>query len=248
MNRASALRRVIVVSHLMRILITGVSRGIGRKLAQHAIDSGHEVLGCSRTVPEGRPFGGRHFKVDLADTVRLSGMFRQIRKEYGSIDALINNAAVARMAPFLLLRDEEIRRMFELNVFSAFNCIREAVKLFRRSCHPYPSIINLTTVATIYSLEGQMAYAASKAAIEQATRTLAHELAPLNIRVNALGLPPVRTALTRSVPAEKIEALVARQAIPRVCEFSDLVGPIDFLLSEGARMVTGETIFLGGVK
>lgn len=93
-----------------------------------------------------------------------------------------------------------------------------------------------------------MAYAASKAALEQATRTLSRELAPMNIRVNAIGLPPMRTALTRSVPKDKIEALIARQAFPRACEFSDLYGPIDFLLSEGARLVTGETLFLGGVK
>jgi 3-oxoacyl-[acyl-carrier protein] reductase len=237
-----------VVGDAMRILVTGVSRGIGRRIAQHAAEAGHEVLGCSRTLPEDRDFGGRHFQVDLADSAGLSAMFKQIRKGYGSIDALINNAALARMAPFLLLPDDDVRRMFELNVFSVFACIREAVKLFRHSSYPSPSIVNLTTVATIYSLEGQMAYAASKAALEQATRTLARELAPLNVRVNALGLPPVRTALTRSVPADKIQALVARQAIPRLCDFCDLFGPIDFLLSESARMITGETIYLGGVK
>lgn len=80
------------------------------------------------------------------------------------------------------------------------------------------------------------------------TRSLSREVAPLNIRVNTLGLPPLRTALTRTLKKEKIEALIARQAIKRPCEFLDIVGPVEFLLSDASSFVSGETLYLGGVR
>jgi 3-oxoacyl-[acyl-carrier protein] reductase len=175
-------------------------------------------------------------------------MFRKIKEEYGYIDALINNAGAALMNPFLLTPDSEIERIFRINVFAVFACSREAVKLIRHSKHESPSIINLSSVAVPWSIPGQSIYAASKIAIEQIARTLSHELAAMNIRVNTIGLPPMRTALTRSVDPARIKSLIERQAIKRMCTVPDILGPIEFLLSPAARFVTGSTLFLGGVS
>ncbi|CDM60017.1 MULTISPECIES: SDR family NAD(P)-dependent oxidoreductase [Rhizobium] len=229
----------------MIVLVTGARTGIGRGISEHLARAGHTVLGCSRRVPASLPEGYRHYQADVTDNSSLKAMFQTIRKDYGHIDALVNNAGTAAMVPFMLTSDSVARGIFDLNVFATMACCRGAIKLMRRSAAP--SIVNISSVAVRYSLEGQLAYAASKAAIEQMTRTLSREVAAMRIRVNTLGLPPVRTALTRSVHRAKIEALIERQAIKRECAMDDIVGPVDFLLSDSARFVTGETLYLGGV-
>lgn len=103
-------------------------------------------------------------------------------------------------------------------------------------------------VATPLDLEGEAAYAASKAAVESLTRVAARELAPFNITVNAVGPTPVMTDLVRNVPRPKMEALVGRQAIRRLGEPRDVANVIDFLVSRSSDFVTGQTIYLGGVS
>jgi 3-oxoacyl-[acyl-carrier protein] reductase len=231
----------------MLILITGTSTGIGRELAERLAGNGHIILGCSRRPAPAHIEGYKHFHLDLTLPDQVKQMFRTIKKEYGFIDALINNAGTAVMNPFLLTPDSDIERVFRINVFAMFYCSREAVKLLRHSRYEAPSIINLSSVAVPWSIPGQSIYAASKIAIEQAARNLSHELADFNIRINTIGLPPMRSALTRTVESSKIQALVDRQAFKRICTINDIVGPIEFLLSPAARFVTGSTIFLGGI-
>jgi 3-oxoacyl-[acyl-carrier protein] reductase len=230
----------------MLVLVTGTSSGIGRGLAERLAKAGHTVLGCSRR--EGPPpFDGyRHFQADLTSAEQVKEMFRAIHGEYGSLDALVNNAGTAIMSPFLLTPESEVQRLFEINVFAALRCTREAVKLMRHSKHETPSILNVSTVAVPWAIPGQSVYAASKSAVEQVTRSLSQELAQLNIRINTIGLPPIRTALTRSVDSDKIKALIERQAIRKMCTIDDVLGPVEFLLSPAARFVTGATLFLGG--
>jgi 3-oxoacyl-[acyl-carrier protein] reductase len=231
----------------MLILITGTSKGIGRALGEQLAQAGHTILGCSRRPVSTQSEGYRHFQIDLTAPDQVKQMFHSIKEEYGFLDALINNAGTAIMNPFLLTPDSEIERIFRINVFAVFSCSREAVKLMRHSQHEAPSIINLSTVAVSWSIPGQSIDASSKSAIEQATRTLSHELADMNIRVNTISLPPMRTALTRSIEPAKIAALIERQAIKRMCNITDVLGPIEFLLSPAAKFVTGSTLFLGGV-
>lgn len=232
----------------MLILLTGTSRGIGRALGEQLVKAGHTILGCSRRPLPTQIEGYRHFQADLTSPDQVKRMFQRIKEEYGFIDALINNAGTSLMNPFLLTPDSDIERIFRLNVFAVFSCSREAVKLMRHSQHEAPSIINVSTVAVPWSIPGQSIYAASKIAIEQAARTLSRELADLNIRVNTISLPPMRTALTRSIESSKIEALIERQAIKRMCTIGDVLGPVEFLLSPAAKFVTGSTLFLGGVS
>jgi 3-oxoacyl-[acyl-carrier protein] reductase len=231
----------------MLVLITGTSSGIGRGLAERLAEGGHTVLGCSRRPGPPIPDRYRHFEADLTSGEQVKRMFTTIHQEHGFLDALINNAGAAVMNPFLVTTDSEIERLFGINVFAMLRCSREAVRLMRHSEHGSPSILNVSTVAVPWSIPGHSAYAASKSAVEQATRSLSRELAEWSIRVNAIGLPPIRTAMTRSVLPAKIAALVERQAIRRVCTLDDVLGPVEFLLSPAARFVTGATLFLGGV-
>lgn len=231
----------------MLILITGTSAGIGRGLAEYFAGKGHTVLGCGRRSSPIACERYRHFQADLTSTDAVKQMFQTVRQDYGQLDALINNAGVSVMNPFLLTSESEIERIFDVNVFAMLRCSREAVKLMRHSAYEAPSIVNISTVAVPWSIPGQSIYACSKSAVEQATRSLSHELSEFNVRINTIGLPPVRTALTRTVKPEKIQALVERQALRRMCKIEDLTGPVEFFLSSAARFVTGATLYLGGV-
>ena len=108
-------------------------------------------------------------------------------------------------------------------------------------------IINFATVATPLRLEGEAAYAASKAAIENFTQVMAKEMGPFGITVNAVGPTPIQTDLIRGVSEEKIADLIGTQCIARLGELQDVSNVTDFLLQEESDFITGQVLYLGGV-
>jgi 3-oxoacyl-[acyl-carrier protein] reductase len=227
------------------ILITGTSRGIGRFLAEHYAEKGCRVVGCSRQEGEFQHRNYRHFSLDIADEPVVTAMFAEIGKSYGRLDALINNAGIASMNHALLTPLATAKKIFDTNCLGTFLFCREAAKLMRRN--DSGRIVNFTTVAAALDLEGEAAYAASKSAVESLTRILARELAAFNITVNAVGPAPVKTDLVRSVPEEKLDKLIRRQAIKRYGEFADISNVVDFYLRPESDFVTGQVLYLGGV-
>ncbi len=226
------------------MVITGTRKGIGRYLAEYYCDRGFQVMGCSRERSDFTSDNYRHFCVDVADEVGVRGMFHEISGSFGQVDVLINNAGIASMNHVLLTPMATIRKIMDTNVIGTFLFCREAGKLMRGNGG---RIVNFATVATPLNLEGEAIYAASKAAIESLTRILARELAPFRITVNAVGPTPVKTDLIRSVPQDKMDALLARQAIRRFGEFRDISNVIDFMIKPESDFVTGQILFLGGV-
>jgi len=173
-------------------------------------------------------------------------MMTSIRKEDGRLDALINNAGIASMNAAMLTPIDTVRRIIETNVLGAFLLCQEAARLMQKN--RFGRIVNFTSVAVPFNLEGEAAYAASKAAIESLTRILARELADNGITVNAIGPTPIQTDLLRSVPPEKIQKLLMRQAIQRMGEPRDVINVIDFFLRTESDFITGQVIYLGGVS
>ena len=226
-------------------LITGTRKGIGRVLVEHYVRAGHRVVGCSRREPEWRLAGYRHFLADVGEEVEVERLFVDLRKDYGRLDHLINNAGIAAMNHSLLTPVSTVERVFRTNVLGTFLFCREAARLMQR--RSYGRIVNFASVATPLKLEGEAVYAASKAAVMSLTEVLARELAPWGITVNAVGPTPIDTDLIRAVPEEKIQALIARQAIRRRGTVADVLNVVDFFIREESGFVTGQTLFLGGV-
>lgn len=227
-----------------RVLVTGASRGIGAHLVQHYLDCGDEVIGCARGASPLKHERYTHATVDVTDEPSVRGLFKDTRQRLGGLDVVINNAGVASMNPVALTPFETARRIIETNFLGTFLFTHGAIRLLRRS--KAGRIVNLTTVAVPLRLEGEALYAASKSAVETFTRIVAREVGPLGITCNSVGPSPIRTHLTSNVPAEKIDALIARQAIPRWAEADDVANVIDFFLRPESSMVTGQIIYLGG--
>ena len=230
-----------------RVLVTGASRGIGAALVERFLAAGDRVFGCGRTPADGAATDRyTHYTADVADEQAVREMFGDIRRRAGGLDVLVNNAGIARMNLLALTPPSDARQIVETNVLGVFNCMHQAVRLMRHATGG--RIVNLTTVAVPLRLEGEAIYAASKAAVESLTRVTARELGPMGITCNAVGPTPIRTDLIAKVPAAKLEALVARQAIPVWATFDDVHNVVEFFLRPESRMITGQVIYLGGIS
>ena len=226
-------------------LITGTRKGIGRYLAEHYIAQNHIVVGCSRSPVDWSLENYYHVITDVADEVAVKELFSWVRKKFQKLDHVINNAGIASMNHVMLTPLKTVQDILNTNVIGTFLFCREAAKLMVNSGNG--RIVNFTTVATPLKLEGEAIYAASKAAIFSLTEVMAREYASLNITVNAVGPTPIDTDLIRSVPKEKMERLISRQAINRMGTPADVANVIDFFLRKESDFVTGQNIYLGGV-
>ncbi len=227
-------------------IVTGSRKGLGRALCEYYLEKGHIVAGCSRGEGGIEHENYRHFCLDVSDEKAVVAMVRAVKKEFGRIDVLVNNAGIASMNHLLTTSKESVDSVFATNFTGSFLFLRECAKAMRKN--KSAGIVNYSTVATALNLEGEAVYAASKAAIESLTKTAAKELAPYGIRVNAVGPTPIDTDLIKSVPKQKIEQLIEKQTIKRLGRFEDVANAVDFFIDAKSGFVTGQVLYLGGVN
>ena len=234
-------------------IISGSSRGIGKALSEHYLGCGDIVVGCARSTSDIAHKNYRHFILDINDEKAVVAMVRAVKKEFGKIDICLNNAGMASMNHILTTSYESAKTLVDVNFLGTFLLSREvakamiSAKISNKNSAKSGVIINFSSVAAPLCLEGEAIYAASKAACESLTKTMAKELASYSIRVNAIALAPVQTDLIKAVPKDKIKALLEQQAIKRFGEFGDIINVIDFFISQKSDFITGQIITLGGV-
>ena len=228
------------------MLVTGTRKGIGRYLVEYYIEKGFIVIGCSREPTECALENYKHFCLDVSDEEQVKRMFSEIRRTYGHLEILVNNAGIASMNHFLLTPLKTVHKIFNTNVFGTFLFCQEAAKLMKKN--NYGRIVNFSTIATPLKLEGEAVYAASKAAINSLTQVLAKEVSLYGITINAVGPTPVQTDLIRGVTEEKINALLSQQSIRRFGAMQDISNVIDFFIAPESSFITGQIIYLGGVS
>ena len=226
-------------------IITGTRKGLGKQLAEHYLNLGHNIAGCSRGNSTIKHANYLHFELDVADEKSVISMVRQVKKTFGQINVLLNNAGIAAMNHILTTPYSNAQAVFNTNFFGTFLFSREVAKVMMKQ--RIGSIINYTTVAVPLDLEGEAVYAASKAAIESFTRISAKELGIFGVRVNAIGPTPIKTDLIRNIPENKLQVLLDQQAIKRFGEFEDVLNVIEFYNAEKSNFITGQILYLGGV-
>lgn len=223
-------------------LVTGTSRGIGKALALRLLAEGWSVEGCSRGEASLSHPAYVHARLDVTDEPAVLAHVAEVARRRGRIDGLVNNAGAAALNAFLLTPGSVAESVMRVNYLGTFLLMREVAKVMVRQ--RAGGIVNLSTVAVPLDLEGEAAYVASKAAVEALTRVVAKELAPHGVRVNAVGPGPVDTALTRTVPREKLAALRARMGLARDLSMGEVLDPIVGLL-DPASSVTGRILHVG---
>lgn len=253
--------------HLLKgqkALITGASSGIGESVARQLAAAGASVVinyhsekdGAEQIVKDIRSQGGEAISIgaNVADEDEVKAMFDQMFREFGTIDILVNNAGLQKDAPFLEMTLDQWNLVIGVNLTGQFLCAREAAKEFtRRGVRPDIScaagkIICMSSVHQVIPWAGHVNYATSKGGIDMMMRSIAQELAPHKIRVNAIAPGAIKTAINKPAWDTPDAAAKLLTLIPsgRIGEPDDIGKAAVWLASDDSDYVTGTTLFVDG--
>jgi NAD(P)-dependent dehydrogenase (short-subunit alcohol dehydrogenase family) len=232
-------------------IITGAARGIGRATAEHLHKSGFGLVLSGRSAEELQTMsaqlpGSTAVIADLRDDATPELLVKTALDTFGRLDALVNSAGVAKMAPLLEIDLATWQGFFDLHVTSSFRCSQAAARAMVAQ-NQGGSIINIGSIAASMAMYGTGAYAAAKGAVASYSRVLAVELAPHKIRVNTVAPGPVATEQLRKV-LEGPKYAERSRSIPlnRLAEPAEVAELIAFLVSPASQYITGQTFTIDG--
>lgn len=230
----------------MVIVITGARKGIGKEMAEYFCNQGHLVVGCSRGEAGFSHGNYEHHSIDVTDELSVKSFFSLVRKKYGKLDVLINNAAVNNaLAPMTLVSYNAAVSTMNTNFIGSFLMARDAVKLMMKN--RFGRIISVGSMAVKYEEKGEAIYTASKAAVLAMTRILAKEVYQYGITCNIVSPSAIKTDLMDNINPDALDVVLKRNAIPEMGTPKEMIDAINWLISPQADKITGQNIYLGGV-
>ena len=237
-------------------IITGGSRGIGFATADRFLQEGATVILTASSPETARQAVARlkekhpngivaGISPDLASLESVRASFREATSQYGCVDILVNNAGVSESTPFVEYTEETFDKVMDLNVKGVFNATRAASEcmLARGS----GVILNTSSMVSIYGQPSGFAYPASKFAVNGLTVSLARELGPKGIRVNAVAPGITETDMMKAVPKSVIEPMIAQVPLRRLGQPEDIANAFAFLASDEASYITGVVLSVDGM-
>ena len=231
-------------------LISGGSRGLGQELVRRLLDQGWQVATFSRRSNEFvsravAEFGNfRWCALDLADQAGVAQFVREMRREFGRLDLLVNNAAVLHQELLLTMPPGRVEAVLNGSLLAAVTLAQSAARAMAGttgSC-----IVNISSVNAIRGYRGTSVYGAAKAGLESLTRSLARELGPMGIRVNCVTPGFFATELTATVTVENQQRILRRTPLRRLASVHDVANAVLFLASDEASFITGQTLVVDG--
>ena len=235
-------------------IVTGASRGIGRACALALAKQGYDVAvnyvsneeAAKRVMEEVQGFGVRALTVraDTSDLPAVKDMFRTVVRERGGVDVLVNNAGVVDDRFLLMLTEDSLNRSLDINIKGYFHCAQQAaLKMMRKKSG---IIVNVSSVSSVMAIPGQSVYSATKGAVNALTATLAKELAPYGIRVNAVAPGFVETEMLDHIPQEQKEAYLKAVPMGRFATPQEGADAVCTLCRPELSYLTGQTLILDG--
>ena len=238
----------------MVALVTGASRGIGRACAVKLAECGYDVAvnynsneaKAAEVVAEIEKLGVKAaaFKADTADLKAVQGMFREVQKTFGQLDVLVNNAGVVDDAYLLMINEDSLSKSLDINIKGYFHCAQQAaLKMMSKKSG---KIINISSVSSVLAVDGQGVYSATKGAVNSMTATLAKELAPRGISVNAVAPGFIATEMMDAIPEDKKQEYLKAIPMNKFGSAEDVANVVAQLCSEAFSYMTGQVIVLDG--
>ncbi len=237
-------------------MITGGSRGIGFATAKKFLEEGAKVIltASSQASVDSAVAKLRELypnavidgiSPDLSSLESVRKAFRQVSVRYGCVDILVNNAGISESTPFMDYTEETFDKVMDLNVKGVFNATRAAAECMV----PRGSgvILNTSSMVSISGQPSGFAYPASKFAVNGLTLSLARELGPKGIRVNAVAPGIIETDMMKAVPKEMIDPMIARIPMKRLGQPEDIANAFAFLASDEASYITGVVLSVDGM-
>lgn len=234
-------------------LVTGASRGIGRAIARTLGERGATVLGTATSEAgaaaisadlQSRKLQGRGWCLDVSDPRSVDALFKTVSAEFGTVSILVNNAGITSDNLLLRMKEEEWNAVLNTNLSSVYRLSKAVLRGMMKAQRG--RIINITSVVGVSGSAGQANYAAAKAGIIGFTKSLAQEVGSRQITVNAVAPGLIDTDMTRSLPENQRQALVANIPLQRAGTPEDVAQAVAFLASADAAYITGITLHVNG--
>lgn len=232
------------------VIVTGATRGIGRAIATAFAKEGAKVVitgrGQETCDVAAKEIGGQTIGVatDMKSSVSLAALVDKVKKDYGQIDVLVNNAGVTRDNLLLLMSEDEWDDVLDTNLKGNFTLTRLVAKQMLRK--KQGRIINMASVVGISGNAGQANYSASKGGLIAFTKTAARELAGRSITVNAVAPGFIKTDMTEKLPPEVIENAKKNIPLGEMGTPEDIAAAVLFLASPEAKYITGQVLNVDG--
>ena len=224
------------------VLVTGGNRGIGRAIAQKFVDNGDTVIVTSRS---GDAIPGLHVvKCDVADTSSVDAAFDLIEATWGPVEVAVANAGITRDGLIMRMTDDDITEVLNTNLTGAIRVARRASRAMMKA--RTGRLIFISSVVGLLGSAGQVNYAASKAGLVGAARSLARELGSRGITANVIAPGFVDTDMTAELSEERRSEIVGNVPLGRYASVDEVAGVTVFLASEQASYITGAVIPVDG--
>jgi 3-oxoacyl-[acyl-carrier protein] reductase len=232
------------------VLVTGASRGLGLAIARRLLGAGYRVIGLARKPTKqateaaagarGTSGALEFVPFDLGNVDEIPGLVRRLRKEFGPIYGLVNNAALGHDGALAIMHQSQIEELIRLNTLSPIVLTKYVVRAMMSE--GAGRIVNVASIIGFTGYSGLSVYAATKASMIGFTRSLAREVGRLGINVNAVAPGFLDTEMTHGLAGEQRLKVMRRSALRRLADIDDVANAVEFLLGEKARSISGTVL------